>query len=282
MKKETAALRVMPAISAIYYGLLQTGYDFYGLERDEGHVARVESFIGTGPALPFFEAARQQTCRVYPYWPRAAMLEEASLYLEGQRFVDLDEFRDRVLSAANIAPEEKGEDLWTWLNDFPKALGEALDSPGFQQYMAWEREWTEEQRRAQAGELEKLDGFLHLCRERYGASLPAVTVALDPVKCVYASDHSLHGDSFLFTSGALRLDSIVHECLHPVVHPLIEENGLGGKRVYSEIDASYYLDGSEAGYRNAFEEFAVRALTEAVLRGNAPSDLTEYLIGLAR
>ena len=281
MKKETAALRVLPAISAIYYGLLQTGYDFYGFERDEGHVARVESFIGTGSALPFFEAARQHTCRVYPYWPRAAILEEASLHLEGRRFVDLDGFKDRVLSAANIAPEEKGADLWAWLSGFPAALGEVLDSPGFQRYIAWERVWAEEQRRAQAGEMERLEGFLCLCRERYGVPLPAVTVALDPVKCVYASDHYLHGDSFLFTSGALRLASIVHECLHPVVHPLVEENGLGGKRVYPDIDASYYLDGSEAGYRNAFEEYAVRALTDAVLQGDAPSDLTEYLVRLA-
>ena len=284
MKNETAvSLRVLPAISAVYYGLLQTGYDYYGFERDEQHVARVESFMGVGPALPFFETARQQTCRVYPYWPRAAILEEASLYLDAKRrFADFDGFRNRILSASNIAPEEKEKDLWAWLSGFPAALGEVLDSPGFRRYMAWERECVKEQRRACAGQLEKLDGFLGLCRERYGAALPAVTVALSPVKCVYASDHYLHGDSFLFTSGGLRLDSVVHECLHTAVRPVIaaEAFPLEGKR-FSGLDESYYLDGSAAGYRNAFEEYAVRALTDAVLRGDAPLNLTEYLIGLA-
>lgn len=281
----TTTCQTLPRISAIYYGLLQTGYEYYPYERDAAHLSQVERFIGTGPKVSFFAAVRQNTCSVYPYWPRAAILEEATLYMEekGQRFVGFDAFRNRVLSASNIAPEEKGDDVWDWIAGFPEALQTILESDGFQRYLKWERTWAEAQSRAGEQGLSLLNGFFQLCSERYGSRLPEITIALAPIKCVYASDHYRQGDRLLFTSGALRLDSIVHECLHLVVHPLVERGDLGGKhQAYPEIDESYYLDRSEAGYRNAFEEYAVRSLTKAVLRGDAPLDLAWYLAGLTR
>lgn len=281
--RKTPILQTLPRISAIYYALLQTGYEYYPYERNAAHRAQVERFAGTGPQVPFFAAVRQNTCSVYPYWPRAAILEEASLYIEesGQRFVGFDAFRSRVLSASNIAPEEKGEDLWDWIAGFPEALQTILESDGFQRYLKWALTWAEEQSRGGEQALSLLKDFVQVCLDRYGARLPRITVALDPIKCVYSSDHYRQGDKLLFTSGALRPDSIVHECLHPIVHPLVEEGGLGGKqRAYPEIDESYYLDRSEAGFRNAFEEYAVRSLTRAVLRGDVPMDLAGYLAGL--
>ena len=36
----------IPPVSAIYFALLQYGYDYYSFERDTVHNAAVESFIG--------------------------------------------------------------------------------------------------------------------------------------------------------------------------------------------------------------------------------------------
>ena len=68
-------------ISAIYFALLQCGYDYYSIERSRNHNGRIQSFIGTEDVPPFFYGIKQDTCEVYPYWPRAAILETASFYL---------------------------------------------------------------------------------------------------------------------------------------------------------------------------------------------------------
>lgn len=82
MDGETCSLSGCPAISAIYFALLQNGYDFYAIERDLLTVNRLDSFASSDRgAYPFFSEVRQNTCAVYPYWPRAALLETAAFYL---------------------------------------------------------------------------------------------------------------------------------------------------------------------------------------------------------
>ena len=83
--------------------------------------------------------------------------------------------------------------------------------------------------------------------------------------------------------GALRKESIVHECLHPVVHSLLEQADYPVEKAeYPGIDESYYQDKSVAGYLNAFEEYAVRKLTEDFLLCNYPNEIDEYLRKLAK
>ena len=102
---------------------------------------------------------------------------------------------------------------------------------------------------------------------------------LNPIKCVYASDYHFSDHSFIFTSGDLKISSVVHEYLHTVVHPLLAGTKTE-RKVYPGIDESYCLDQSEQGYRNAFEEYAVRSLTKRILRQEWPADLSDYLIHL--
>ncbi len=66
----------IPAISAIYYALLQGGYEYYPLDRDHAHADVIQSFAHGSRALPFFDGARQHSCDVYAYWPRAALFRD--------------------------------------------------------------------------------------------------------------------------------------------------------------------------------------------------------------
>ena len=90
-------------IYAIYFALLQCGYDYYSIERSRNHNGRIQSFIGTEDVPPFFYGIKQDTCEVYPYWPRAAILETASFYLSA----DHSRFHARNLDG--IALDEIGE-----------------------------------------------------------------------------------------------------------------------------------------------------------------------------
>jgi len=104
----------IPAISAIYFALLQCGYDYYSFERDAAHIAAVQRFIGMEKQPSFFSEVHRASCEVYPFWPRAAILETATFFLNASsdRFVDYDSLVKRVESAKNITPEEKGDSLW--------------------------------------------------------------------------------------------------------------------------------------------------------------------------
>lgn len=80
----------------------------------------------------------------------------------------------------------------------------------------------------------------------------------------------------------MRIDSIIHEYLHTIVHPMIEHGIVTPEhKQYPGIDRSYYLDKSEKGYINAFEEFAVRTLTNIAMTSEELPDLRSFLEQLA-
>ena len=107
-----------------------------------------------------------------------------------------------------------------------------------------------------------------------------IRVCINPVKCVYSSDYHLSGSAFVFTSGEFRAGSVIHEFLHHVVHPAVEQQKefiLERRPVDFRLDASYYLSGDDAGILNGFEETAVRSLTDKVMNGDFPRDLPSWL-----
>lgn len=124
------------AVSAIYYGLLGQGYDYYKLEKNGELCSVLERFAAETPV--FFAGAKRSTCAVYPYWPRAAMLETASFSINGLDFVGLESYRQRIMTAPNLLEEERSGDFWEWIVQFPAALRQVLSDRGFQAYFEWE------------------------------------------------------------------------------------------------------------------------------------------------
>lgn len=275
----------IPEISAIYFALLQCGYDYYSIERCREHNDIVCSFAGSGAVPSFFYGIKQNTCEVYPYWPRAAILETASFYLSPDhlQFREYDAFRKRIMSAGNIADDERDQALWTWIADFPIALSKVLESDAFQHCLEWENRWIAEQNVKHEKELRLVQSCLDMCVSKYGSPVREIQIVIDPIKCVYSADYHLAGNRFIFCSGDFRLDSVIHEFLHHVVHPAVmahKDMVLARERKYPDIDPSYYLSGDNAGRLNAFEEYAVRELTKDILAMNFPESLVDHLRNL--
>lgn len=273
---ETLRITVQPEISAIYYALLQNGYDFYTLDRSDLHVRRIQSFVTGAQTSDFFAAVRQPGCEVYPYWPRAAILERAVYCLDAaaERFSDFARLRRDVMQMPNVSEDEKGEALWTWMEAFPHAISRVLNDPAFLRYLAWERTWVAEQNECTAEERRAIGTTLFACAKRYGAPAESVELLLQPIKCAYSADYFLHDRTFVYCSGRLDLGSVVHEFLHPIVHPRLEpyrERIAAMALSPSDVDPSYALDGGEAGKRNLFEERLVRRLTARILQGETPN-----------
>ena len=273
---------LFPKISAVYYGLLQSGYGFYSIERSAAHIEKLRAFCRPEPSSVFFAKAKQDSCDVYPYWPRAFIMEAATFFLNDGNtgFRDLESFRQKIMSAVNISEKERDDSLWDWLDDFPQALSSVLSDSSFAEYLECEKNWIAEQEAVCREELGLIDRCLEICTGLYRSPVRNIRICIDPIKCVYSSDYHLLGDCFVFTSGALRTDSVIHEYLHHVVHPRVElRKALVSecKTFNSQLDGSYYLSDNGAGAVNAFEETVVRALTEEIVKGKYPEDLSDYL-----
>lgn len=274
-------LACIPAISAIYYALLQNGYEFCHIERDEATVQKLREFAAHHEAFPYFAHSRQSSCEVYPYWPRAALLETASFFLEpGGGFIDIAALRQLIHSFSNITDSDRDSAFWTWLMDFPAALRDVQSSKGFHEYLQWERSWLEAQSRLHTDDLATIQKALRASRKLLHASqVHEIEIVISPIKCVHSADFHLFEGRFIFSSGRFTADSVIHESLHPAVHPLVllhRDEILSRKRRYDGIDSSYYLNDSDEGYLNAFEEALVRSIT-ACLMAEETVDLQTHM-----
>lgn len=282
MEQASILINSIPEISAIYYALLQAGYPYCAMGREAEHVRAVQRFRSPEGCPAFFYGVSQSSCEVYPFWPRAAILETAVFFLRRDHagFADYDGFRQQILSAAPISDADRGQPLWDWIAGFPAALADILSRADFQRYFQWERAWVEAQNAAHKEELAAVARSLALCSEAYRSPVRRIRIVINPIKCIYSADYQLIGDAFVFSSGLFDAASIIHEFLHHVVHPymtLYREAAGNGTAPYPGIDASYYLDGGPAGRLNALEEYAVRRLTEDVRSGQCPKDITAYI-----
>lgn len=272
----------IPAISAVYFSLLQCNYDFYPIERDTLLIDKLRGFILSDCGeYGFFCDVKQNTCEVYPYWPRAAMLETATFYMDLSReqFVDFNAYKNSVMSAKNIADVERGQLFWDWIIKFPKALNHVLQSDGFRRYLEWENDWIAEQNQKYKKELGRIREVLTLCKGKFKSPIQNIQVVLNPIKCVYSADYHLKGNNFIFCSGALSEEAVIHEFIHHIVHPIVENRKDEIRRcnvTNLDMDASYYLNNDEAGILNAFEEYMVRVLTDAIVSGHVPETLDVF------
>lgn len=194
MESKRLSISNNTAVSAIYFALLQCGYDFYSIGLDAPTVNKLESFIMSDSSeFGFFSEVRQNTCEVYPYWPRAAMLETATFYIDLSRacFVDFDAYKSRILSAKNISDIERNEAFWNWILQFLVALKDILHSNDFSRYFEWENAWIEDQNKKHQSNLRRIEDIAATCAEKFNSPFQSIQIVLNPIKCIYSADYYL-------------------------------------------------------------------------------------------
>ena len=68
MKMQTAeqiTISNIPEISAIYFALLQSGYDYYTMERSQNHISYIQEYIGAENTTLFFAGVWKQHHFIY-------------------------------------------------------------------------------------------------------------------------------------------------------------------------------------------------------------------------
>lgn len=271
-------------ISAIYYALLQNGYDYYVMERNAEEINIIKSFINNNSTSTFFLSARQSNCEAYNYWPRAALMESASFCIspETPKWNSFEQFQHYVFTANNIDDKERNESFWKWINQFPVEIQTVIHNQNFKEYFKWESTWIEKQKNIHLTEFNQLKHHIDFCIKNYGAKFKTIDIILSPIKCYYSCDFHISKDTFMFTSGQFDAVSVLHEYLHHIIHPIVNKlkDEISKFNTIPNLDASYYLTDDKLGSINAFEEFAVRTIVDSFSNNTMPNDLEKYIKNL--
>ena len=212
------------------------------------------------------------------------MLETAAFFIDlsQARFINFEEYKSIIYSAKNISDAERNQAFWNWIIQFPAALRQVMQSDCFRRYLEWENRWIAAQNQISKDELRRISNILDVCKERFGSPFESMQIVINPIKCVYSSDYHNIGGDLTICLGELREDSIIHEFIHHIVHPAIEnrKNEISRRSLESlPVDASYFLDGGDEGKLNAFEEYMVRKLTAKMASGDIPNNIDIFFDG---
>jgi hypothetical protein len=243
-------------INAIYTGLVLSGYEYSHIEKSPEIIKVIDhikeqSF--SSDVKRYFEHARQQTCEVYPFWPRASLLESAVFFMGSEGFM-FDKYCEYVNSCPNLTQEERNKDFFDWIITFPKYMGEIKENRIFQEINSQIQRIVNELSTVSAAGKERIIDIL----KALAADCDIIDFTLDvlvcPLKCVYSADYFIEDSKMSIILGDFLPHSIVHEYMHIIVRPKIDKYraeilSLFGKKRFN-IDNSYYLENDERGFIN--------------------------------
>ena len=255
-------------INAIYFGLVASGYECSDIEKPKAVIElsrQIRNCSGLGDVKKYFKSARQKTCAPYPFWPRVALLESLTYFINDCDMA-FEKYRDYVNNLTNLTEEEKNEDFFRWAKDFPKHLNEIKSNDLFKNIdkqiellVSTESAIKESEAMQIIKSLNALDADINISK---------LSVTICPLKCVYSADYFLRDSTISIILGDFLPHSIVHEYMHLIVNPFIEKNreailSLFGHKLF-DIDQSYYLNNDACGFLNAFEEYIVRTASSLI------------------
>ena len=257
-------------INAVYFGLALSGYEYSDINKSAFVIEmadRIKNYSGLDDVRRYFGDARQKTCDVYPFWPRAALLEGATFFMSSEGF-SFDQYCDYIKSRPNLTAEEKNDDFFCWVKDFPRYLQKIKTDDLFIKINRQIERIVHRLAVDMAAQKTKIADILVTLSTDIETDIPSLSVVICPIKCIYSADYFVNGAEMSVILGDFLPRSVVHEYMHLVVHPVISKNremilSQSGKKKFG-ISQTYYLDNDDDGFINAFEEHIVRTASNLV------------------
>ena len=273
----TIELSSKKELDAIYFGLVLSGYEYATINKPNNIAEitqKIMNYKALGEVRDFFAMARVKTCEVYPFWPRAALLESALFFMEDGN-LDICKYQLYVNGLANIDIQERNDSFFSWVKGLPKHLKTIMKDHLFNE--------VHSQLSAIVSKMDVLNDITKLERKlsymQLEEPINKLSVLICPIKCCYSADYFAGCDEMFVMLGDFLAHSIVHEYMHLLVHPIVVNHKA---RILSDsqdkqlsIDASYYLQDDD-GFLNAYEEYIVRTASELIAT-DQEIDL-EYLV----
>ena len=256
-------------INAIYFGLVISGYEYSDINKSDAIIelsSQIKNYSGLDSIKQYFGFARQKTCEPYPFWPRAALLESITFFISGHG-ADFDKYYEYVKSLPNLTEEERNDDFFSWVRDFPEYLNEIKVNSFFNEIDRQIKDMVNKISTDTAAKRVRITDTLNTITDRE-IDISAISVVICPLKCIYSADYFARGSEMSVILGDFLPNSILHEYMHLIIHPEIMKYrkailSLFGNKLF-DIDKSYYLNNDENGFINAFEEHIVRTASGLV------------------
>lgn len=278
-----------PRIAAIYFGLMQSGYEYYSAGKAQEDTRMWESWakLPVSYDVSFFQGARQVTTGIYPFASRAAALEIATFFVDAQNGVFGDEETClRKIHVSGVLKEREAADFQSWVKGFPKALQDVMHCEGFGRYLQWEENWLKQQARMNKGSLQKCDDVASYFIKKYDTSVQNVSVVYCPLKCAFASDYVVENGTLYAVSGVLRLEAVLREYLRLLVHPFIMKysDAITSLRNLHRlhVENANYGDKNDQAKLNTFEAYTVKELMALVEENRYKVELDKFLPALIK
>lgn len=280
-------VRLSKSVFILYTGLTASGYDLASSTADDPMMSLIDAIkyhTWASAAVSYFREARLEGGGVNPYWPRAAMLLNASFYLSdnpAEGYTDQEEVFGTVARFPTDAANKDTETA-SWIREFPRMRRLIEDDPAFP--ILWGRF-------CDAVDAERLRPFEDAAQRAVtcitsglGAHAEAISdfvVVPNPLQAPQIADF-VRKDGILFAVIASpRPLSIAHELLHSIFEKALAQERdtiVGYRRLFAPnmveamVKMQYAWDSGDESWLRVFEESLVRAATIWMKGRNTPGE----------
>lgn len=266
------AVRPELNVFGLYTGLTASGYDLARIPAADPLHEAVESIKAAqwpDEVTAYFSKARSAGGGVNPYWPRAAMLLNASFYLsDGPEYCysDLPQVL-RDVERFPVGPTQKGPDTVEWVKGFPRAYGSLTHYASLSDL--WNR-YLQALTPHLLGFEQALSTAVTSVARATGASeeeMPSLVVVPNPLQAPQVADFVRKDSIIHVVIAEPKAPSIVHELLHNLFDPglrsakeaIVGYRGLLAPVLEQMLKMQYAWGDDEESWLRVFEENLMRA-----------------------
>lgn len=268
----TVAVRPDMRVFGLYVGLTASGYDLANIPPDdpiEPVMRAIRTAEWPAPVFSYFGAAKRPGRRVNPYWPRAAMLLEACLYLSpGLEFSHTDELDLlRRIAAFSVSRDDKDAATVAWVREFSAHYAMVAETDLFP--LLWPSFLDGLESRMRVFEKAASGAFESFVRVTgvIEGDLPQTVVVPNPLQAPQVADFVRRDGTVFVVVAEPRMSAVVHELLHIVFEPILRSarpdivayRHLLRPVLREMMRMQYAWDDDEESWFRVFEENLMRA-----------------------
>ncbi len=251
------------SVFAVYVGLIHSGYNLSD-EISAEFAEEIKSLQIEHDIINYFQSAKNESCKVNPYWPFAFTITYFAFYNEITQVHLSSKISEELISKLdNVDKSIFSKDVYKWCADIEPMILKIYNSKQFAHI--WNKYITFSNKTRK--QLKIKNPFVHKLISKYN-----ITLILNELQASQLTDFvSIKDRIFIISSRVIEAD-IIHECLHhffkeklDLNRKLISENKHLLKPVYSEMANYQYAWNKESeSWIRVFEENLMRAVTIAL------------------
>lgn len=243
-------------ISALYFLMLNGGYDYYKFKKDKDILNSIESFrVIKNEYKKIVEKLEITDGRPNSFWPNLFIAECLMFNLDSNgKIISMENFLDYIKNRNNI--DFKDISLFEIESNsinIQNIISKIIKTEEFKEYYKFAGEFITQTIEKNKLALIDVTNIIESINNEFGTKFESVNIILDPIKCIYSADPYYEENTINIILGEFNKLSIYHEFVHIIVEKfLMVEN--------------FEFDNKEEFY--SLEEKYVRSISNRIIQSN--------------